>query len=78
MKKQEIKNVWERLIFEITQNKPNIGGVYPSSIVRNRELLLFGQVELEKIEAEKDIKFHTELYKTIMKHYFQRRKCLKI
>ena len=78
MKKQEIENEWERLIFESTQNKPNIEGVYPFSIVKNRELLLFGQVELGKIEAEKNIKFHTEIYQTIIKHYFQQKKCLRI
>lgn len=78
MKKQEIQDEWKRLIYESTQNKPNIEGVYPSSIVRNRELLLFGQVELGKIEAGKATQFHTELYKTIMKHYFQQKKCLKI
>ena len=78
MKKQEIKNEWEKLIFESTRNKPNVEGVYPPSIVRNRELLLFGQVELGKIEAGKNINFHTEIYQTIMKHYFQQKKCLKI
>jgi len=78
MKKQEIQNEWRILISESTQNKPDIKGVYPSSIVRNRELLLFGQVELGKIEAGKNVKFHTKVYETIMKHYFQQKKCLKI
>lgn len=75
MKKQAIRNEWRKLISEITQNKPNIKGVYPSSIIRNRELLLFAQVELAKIETGKNIKFHTEAYQTIMKHYFKQ-KCL--
>jgi len=48
MKKQKIRDEWKRLIYESTQNKPNIKGVYPSNIVRNRELLLLGQVELGK------------------------------
>lgn len=78
MKKQEIQNEWERLTYEIAKNKPNIEGVYPSNVVRNRELLLLGQVELGKIETGDDMQFHTELYKTIMKHYFQQKKCLKI
>ena len=78
MKKQEIQDEWKRLIYESTQNKPNIKGVYPHNIVRNRELLLLGQVELGKIEAGKNINFHTEIYQTIMKHYFQQKKCLKI
>ncbi len=78
MNKQEIKNEWEKLIFESTQNKPNTKGVYPSSVVGNRELLLLGQVELGKIESGNNIKFHTEIYKTMMKHYFQQKKCLKI
>ena len=50
MKKLEIQDEWKRLIYESTQDKLNIKGVYPSNIVRNRELLLLGQVELGKIE----------------------------
>ena len=73
MKKQEIQDEWKRLIYEGTQNKPNIKRVYPRNIVRNRELLLLGQVELGKIEVGKDIKFHTEIYQNIMKYYFQQK-----
>lgn len=71
MKKEEIKNEWKKLTSEITQNKPNIEGGYPFDVVRNRELLLLGQVELGKIEAGKSVKFHTKIYKTIMRYYFQ-------
>ena len=78
MKKQAIQNEWKKLILENTQNKPNIEGIYPPNIVRNRELLLLGQVELGKIESGKNVKFHTEMYQTIMKHYFQQKQCLKI
>ena len=78
MKKQKIRDEWKRLIYESTQNKPNIKGVYPSNIVRNRELLLLGQVELGKIEYGKNIKFHTEINQIVMKQYFQQKKCLKI
>ena len=78
MKKQEIQNEWKRLIYESTQNKPNIKGVYPRNVVRNRELLLLGQVELGKIEYGKNIKFHTEIYQIVMKQYFQQKKCLEI
>ena len=77
MKKQEIQDEWKRLIYESTKNKPNIKEAYPSNIVRNRELLLLGQVELGKIEYGKDIKFHTEIYQSVMKRYFQQKKCLK-
>lgn len=78
MKQQEIQNEWRILIYESTQNKPNIEGVYPCNIVRNRELLLLAQAELGKIEYEKNIKFHAEIYQKIMKYYFQQKKCLKI
>ena len=77
MKQQEIQDEWKRLIFESTRNKPNIEGVYPCNTVRNRELLLLGQVELGKIEYGKDKKFHVEIYQNIMKYYFQRKKCIK-
>jgi len=78
VKKLEIQDEWKRLIYESTQDKLNIKGVYPSNIVRNRELLLLGQVELGKIGYGKSTKFHTEIYQSIMKHYFQQKKCLKI
>ena len=78
MKKQEMRDEWKRLVHESTQNKPNIKGIYHCNVVRNRELLLLGQVELGKIEHGKNIKFHTEMYQRIMKHYFQQKKCLKI
>lgn len=71
MKKQEIQDEWKRLIYESTQNKLKIKGVYPRNVVRNRELLLLGQIELGKIEHGKNIKFHTEIYQSIMKHYFK-------
>ncbi len=74
MKKQAIQSEWRMLIFESTQNKPNIEGIYPKSIVRNRELLLLGQIELGKIEVGIDTEFHTKIYKTLMKHYFQQKK----
>ena len=77
VKKQKIRDEWKRLVHESTQNKPTIKGVYPRDIVRNRELLLLGQVELGKIEYGKDIKFHTEIYQSVMKRYFQQKKCLK-
>lgn len=73
MKKQEIQKEWDKLISESTQNKPNIEGVYPLSIVRNRELLLVAQVELGKIESGESVKFHTEIYQSIMKHYLQQK-----
>ena len=73
MKKLEIQDEWKRLIYESTQDKLNIKGVYPSNIVRNRELLLLGQVELGKIEYGNNMKFHTEIYQTIMKHYSNRK-----
>ena len=78
MKKQEIQDEWKRLIYESTQNKPNVEGCYPPNIVRNRELLILAQCELGKIESGKNINFHTKIYQTIMKHYFQQKKCLKI
>lgn len=78
MKKQAIKNEWRELTSEITQNKPDIEGSYPFNILRNRELLLLGQVELGKIEVGENIAFHTKIYKTIMKYYFQQKKCMKV
>ncbi len=78
MKQQEIQDEWKRLIYESTQNKLDIEGVYPPSVVRNRELLLLAQAELGKIEYGKNIKFHAKIYQSIMKYYFQQKKYLNI
>ncbi len=73
MKKQQIQKEWEKLSVEIIKNKPDIDGVYPSYIARRRGILLLAQAELEKIEIGENADFHTELYSTIMRHYFQRK-----
>ena len=78
MKKQVIQNEWKKIICESTKNKPNIKGAYQPNIVRNRELLLLGQLLLGKIEAGINVKLHVEIYQTVMKHYFQQKLCLKI
>ena len=78
MKKQKIQNEWKKIIFESIKNKPNLKWIYPKSIIRNRELLLLGQTELGKIEIGMNTKFHTKIYKTIMKYYFQQKKRLKV
>jgi len=78
MKKQNLGEEWKKVTSEILENKPSLKGVYPDAIIENRELLLLGQVELEGIESENNISFHSEIYKIIMKYYFKQKKCLKI
>ena len=78
MKKQAIQKEWKKIIYENTKNKPDIKGTYPPNIARNRELLLLRQVLLGQIEAGINVKFHVEIYQTVIKHYFQQKQCLKI
>ena len=78
MQKQEIQKEWKKLILESTQNKPNIKGAYPPSVVRNRELLLLGQCLLGDIQAGINVEANVKIYHIIMKHYFQQKKCLKV
>ncbi|OGJ15871.1 hypothetical protein A3K73_01760 [Candidatus Pacearchaeota archaeon RBG_13_36_9] len=73
MGKQTIQNQWGILISETLRNKPNVKGAYPSNIVKNRELLLLGQVELARIESGNNQKFHARIYRSIMDRYFQQK-----
>ena len=77
MTKQQIQKEWKKLTLEIN-DKPNINGYYPSDVIRMRELLLFAQVELARIEDAEDKDFHVGLYQTTMRRYFRWKKCLKI
>lgn len=76
MTKKQIAGAWEKLDFELTENRPKIDGPYPPDVVRRRELLLLAQAHLNKISSAKTNKnsqmeeFHAELYKTIMDNYY--------
>ena len=73
-----MRKEWKKVISESVKNKPSLKGVYPNAIVKNRELLLFGQVELARVESGKNTSFHSEIYKIVMNHYSKQKKCLKI
>lgn len=77
MKKQWLKREWDKLKYEIHNNKPKCDGPYPDEIIKTREWLLYAQVELGNIEADQNAKFHKELYNIIMKHYFDSLQCQK-
>jgi len=77
MNNEQLQKAWEEIGFEIV-NKPIVKTPYPSKIVVIRELLLFAQLILEKVEENKESVFYEELYEEIMYQYYKQKKCLKI
>jgi hypothetical protein len=69
MTKREIQKEWERIGFETLENKPKIESPYPRAVMRMRELLLFAQVALGKVEAGENIVFNEELYQKTVSVY---------
>ena len=78
MNEQEMRSEWNKIRLEISHNKPNIDGIYPTSIVSNRELLLLCQSLLGKIEAGINSKFNEKIFGIVMKHYHQQKQCSTI
>ncbi len=77
MTKKQIKKEWERLNFEIFENRPKTDKPYPSHIVKRRELLLYAQVHLSEIswakrcnDREKE-RISTNLYNFVMAKYYE-------
>lgn len=76
MNKKQIEQEWEKLNFELLENKPKIDRPYSSDIVRRRELLLFAQVHLNNIIDAKNKNdrrvedFETEMYGRTMSTYY--------
>lgn len=77
MDDKQLQKAWEEISFEII-NVPRIKTPYPSEIVLMRELLLFAQIILEKVEENKGPVFYERLYKKIMYQYYKQKKWLKI
>ncbi len=74
--KKQIEQEWQRLNFEIFENKPKTDKPYPSDVVKRRELLLFAQVHLAEISWAKRCKdreteaLHTEVYNLVLQNYY--------
>ena len=77
MNNEQLQKAWEEIRFEII-NKPRVKTPYPSEIVIIRELLLFAQLILQKVEENKRSIFYEELYEEIMYQYYKQKKWLKI
>lgn len=70
MTKQQIKQEWERLRFEIIEDKPKIKAPYPQNVTLTRLLLQLARFSLCKIEGENDrVGFYESLYQRIMGFY---------
>ena len=76
MTEKQIKQEWQRLNFEVFENKPKTDKPYPSDVVKRRELLLFAQVHLAEISWAikcKDLeteRLHTAAYNLVMSKYY--------
>jgi len=77
MTKKRLQKEWKKIISEV-HDKPKCQTPYPSEVVRVRELLLFAEVILGKIETRDKVTFHEELYEKIMPEYYRQKLCLKI
>ena len=77
MDNEQLQRAWEEVSFEII-NAPGFNTPYPYEIVIIRELLLFAQIILEKVEENKESVFYEELYEKIMYQYYKQKKWLKI
>lgn len=74
MNKKQIEKEFEKIDYELRVNKPD-SAPYPQDFVKQRELLLFGQVHLSNIldaKLKKDKwyeRFETEMYNIVMENY---------
>lgn len=73
MTKKQLQKEWNKVIKEV-HCKPKCQSPFPNPVARARELLLFAEVALAKIENDGKPEFYQELYKKIMPEYY-RQKC---
>ena len=77
MTKGQLQKEWKKIISEV-HSKPKVEAPYPPKVVIARELLLFAEVALGKIEAGDKAAFYQELYEKIMPEYYRQKTSLKI
>lgn len=76
MIKKQIEQEWQRLNFEVFENRPKTNEPYPIDVVKRRELLLYAQVHLSEISWARKYKdtdaekLHTEAYNLLMQMYY--------
>lgn len=72
MTKKQLQKEWNKIIKE-AHYKPKCQSFYSPIVVRARELLLFVEVALAKIENDEKPEFYQELYKKIMPEYYRQK-----
>jgi hypothetical protein len=77
MENLKLQKKWKDITQEII-NTPKCKAPYRSEVVQTRELLLFAQVILGKLEMGEKINFHEELFDKIMSEYYKRKKRLNL
>ena len=77
MDRKQLSREWQRLNFEIFENRPKTDKPYLPYVVKRRELLLYAQVHLAEIlQAKKSKNLETErlntgAYNLIMSEYYR-------
>lgn len=77
MKVINLKKEWKR-VFNAVHDKPKCKSPYLKEVAQMRDLLLFAQVLLEKIDNRENIPLNSELYPKVMKEYFRQKSELRV
>ncbi len=76
MTKKQLSKEWQKLDFELFENRPKTDKPYPPDVVKQREFLLFAQIHLSNILDAKsrtdkwDERFETQMYNKVMEIYY--------
>ncbi len=74
---KQLSKEWQKLNYEIYENRPKTDKPYPRDMVKRRELLIYAQVHLAEISWAKKCKdweterLHTEAYNLVMQKYYE-------
>ena len=77
MENLKLQEKWKEITREINII-PNFNVPYKKEIIATRELLLFAQLILSKIEMGDNINFHENLFSKIMSKYYKQKKSLHL
>ena len=77
MNNRQLQKAWQEVSLE-SINTPRVKTPYSPDIALTRELLLYAQVILGKIEQGKKSVFYEGIYKKIMAQYYKQKAWLNI
>lgn len=82
MTPEELASEWKEIQIE-THSRPHTHVPYPPRVVKQRELLLFLQVELSELEwavrnRDESEEFHSDLYRAVKQLYIHMGRCCSV